>query len=112
MPNNRHWLDILKDSEGPIICLRVFRVIETEPFGQKIALHLQLADLAVEFIDLGFVLFFGFVTFLKDLGGAFHQGALPGVDHGGVNAKASRQFGHCFIIVKAARATLALNSAL
>jgi len=42
---------------------------EAELFGQKIAFHLEPADLAAELIGLGFVLFPGFVALLKDLGG-------------------------------------------
>ena len=47
----------------------------------------------MQFIDFGFDLFTGTVAFVEYLGGAFKQRALPGADHGGVDAEALGQLG-------------------
>lgn len=80
----------------------------------KIPFHCQLADLAVERIDLLLGLLSGFTgtLALEDAGGVVQQFAFPLTHHSGVDLEAGRDLRRGLFSLRAARATLALNSPL
>lgn len=73
--------------------------------------HLELPDLSMEFVNVRFNAFSGFLAFIKYIGSSFEQGSLPIADHRWVD---SETMGHSSAVVssffKAPRATLALNA--